>query len=1121
MPKKTIIMGLGGTGDWVLTFLKSRLYSAYGEQEVKRDVQFLLVDTIHAKTRESAFVSDNKKFQVQSVIDQHEEEVAHLGEVRVESNEYLALTGEIHSVAASIQEGQDAHTKHLNWFTADYYLRALPAAAMNITDGAGQWRQFGRLALVLSAERGEFSKRVERLIEAANVPAGDSLMFYLVSSLAGGTGAGTILDAAALVRDIATKAGKKVWVVGFLVLPSAFSRVLGDNTMRVTEIRSFAAYRELLRFQTQAGQGVPFGIQYSLNKRVSVTTKLFDTVFLFDASTDWRDLSEVPPWSGISPSIADGLEVFIDRTAGSGILQDLINASARMAAAVRLEETLPAQFHTLGSHKIVLPARQYAAIFSSRFVIEFLKGVFPTSDEGGLPALRKANKTDAEYREFGIEFMRKVPNLFTRIVDLLPEAPDSVKKLKAFSGLRLDDYRSLMRPKSIPQGVDLQLLTRNPLAEIQTGGEAGDTAEDAAKRITNECKRRLEAYWQRLDLLKAAIIEQLEREIPVEVHHQARQILNGQVPEFSDHTLGSTLAFLRQVVLVCDDLSSHVLAQTARAIDDQNSRQNSLGHWETQVSLSQTNMEATRGYDGFLRRNRAWNAQKEYLKVQSDYVERRKLNEVFDVFSKIVAILREAAAGLASQLQGWADTATLSDKFSARSQAEADIAEITAALLRGGETYTSSYGLNAYTKERPVDPTMGGYQEVLYQRFAKPLIDQWLESLEWDLKPTQDENNEGGFELSLRVKQGGEGLELTAGSGKDLSQRIFDQARREIAPKVTSLSVFDYFLNQGLTPRQVADFFKDHTGPLIGSLTPTSGSVPVRHTHLLAQEPANTDAVNFLQELRRSLVNIFDEAPLQTGQQQDFDNPYTITLLYLVQDIREGQLQVMNQYEGLYADQLVESDTHVINHVFCCEQEAAKIEKQFMITGGIRGAWPKIHPRIVRLLDNPLRLQLFLQLWAMDIVRLQSDPEDAVLQVWMLLPPGNDDPTGTRVPWLTKPDPTGGSRGNLSILLAIEQFCFVERSARPGRTIPIEYTTVEKAYRQKRNELIDVAGGRTDYSRLRAHYEAFLESLPARIEEGCTGIHSEREAHDLDVVARHYVTRELDGFRDGRPGGAA
>ena len=128
MPKKTVIVGLGGTGDWVLTFLKSRLYAAYGEAEVKRDVQFLLVDTIHAKTRETAFDSDDKKFQVRSVLDQHEEEVAHLGGVRIEAHEYLPLTGEIHQVAESIRRGQEAHTRHLNWFTADFYLRALPAS---------------------------------------------------------------------------------------------------------------------------------------------------------------------------------------------------------------------------------------------------------------------------------------------------------------------------------------------------------------------------------------------------------------------------------------------------------------------------------------------------------------------------------------------------------------------------------------------------------------------------------------------------------------------------------------------------------------------------------------------------------------------------------------------------------------------------------------------------------------------------------------------------------------------------------------------------------------------------------------------------------------------------------
>lgn len=1119
MPKKTMIVGLGGTGDWVLTFLKSRLYAAYGEAEVKRDVQFLLVDTIHPKTRETAFDSDDRKFQVRSVLDQHEEQVAHLGGVRVEQHEYLALTGEIHDVAESIRQGQDAHTRHLNWFSADYYLRALPSAAMNIADGAGQWRQFGRMALMLSTERNEFVQRVERMINAAKVPKGDALMVYLVSSTAGGTGAGTFLDAAALIRDAAYRMGTTVWIVGFIVLPSAFGNVLGEQTMEATVTRAFATFRELVRLQTQAGQNIPFTIQYSLNRSVAVKRKLFDTVFLFDANSERVNLAKAKPWSGISPSIADSLEVFIDRTAGSEILQDLINASARMSGDVRLADTLPAQFHSMGSHKIVLPARQYAAIFASRFVIELLERLFPTRDDGGIPRPARATLADAEYRQLALQFIRKIPSLFTQLVDLLPDQPDGLKKLRAFSARSPDDYRAFLRPKEQPQGADLNVLTENPLGDVQTGKEMGDSAEDAARRLVRDAGRRADAYFDRVGRVLEAVVAQLEREISTEVHHQVREILNGRIPELPRPAVGTALAFLAQVEAACDDLELEVLRAAETAIDAQRGGQNSLGYWKSEVDLAQNAMEATRGYDGILNRRRAYDAQRAYLDVQAAYLERRRVQEIFDAYRRIVGALRRRSAALTQTLRGWADTALLSDQFSARHEAASDIADIETALRQAGQTYSSSYGLNAYQDDRPVDTSMGGYRDALYARVARPLLDEWAAAVEWELRPAASGEGarSGEREVVLNVSPpGGEALVLRATSGKELYQQVFERVRQVIAPQVTGLSIFDYFLHAGLTPEQVADFLHEHTVPLIGRLTPIPGAEPVRQVHLLTQQPASTPAVAFLDQLRITLKGRLDREIFQEGRQPDFDNPYTLTMLYLVQDIREGQVAAMAEYEERYNRQLTESDSYVINHVFRCEQEAARIEKAFLDEHGSHGAggWKRIHARVCRLLDRPGRLRTFLQLLALDLVQLVPEPEERSTRVWMILPNGDPaESTGPRVVWLTAPLRGEDDRGvptSLSLLLAMERFSFEGTSARPGGMIPIDYDALERALRARRNEMIDAGtGGAGGEDRLVARYEAYLaEGLPRHLELAGK-VHTGTEITDLGIVARFYLEEEI------------
>lgn len=1117
MPKKTIIIGLGGTGDWVLTFLKSRLYAAYGETETKKDVQFLLVDTIHESTREAAFADDSKRFQVKSGLDQHEEMVAHLGSVRVENHEYLPLTGSIRKVAESIAGGQDRHTRHLDWFAARYYLTALPEAAMNVTDGAGQWRQFGRMSLCLSAERGEFTSRVGRLLRSAQVPPDSSLMVYVVCSLAGGTGAGTFLDAANLVRREAARQNTSVWVVGFFVLPSAFGNVLGDKTMGATKTRSFAAYRELVRFQTLAGGEIPFSVRYSMKDEVLITTKLFDTVFLLDADSPVVDLTQVPPWSGISPSIADSLEVFIDRTAGSAILQNLINASARMADEVRVDQTLPAQFHTTGSHKLVLPARQYASIFTSRFVVDFLRRMFPTA--AGSDELARVGLTDSEYRETARDFVAQIPKLFTALVPMLPDFSEGPKRLRAFAARPVEDYRSYLRPSAeLPPGADLQLLTQNPIQDIPTGKVAGDSAEDATRRIAQQCAKRLEAYWGKVDQTLAALVKEVERDVTSRLHEQAKKILNREVDQLAEHCVGTLVTYLHEISSICEDLLNKVLGPTEKAINDQLGGQNSLGHWETALGHAQTAMEDTKGFDGFFSRGKAYSAQSGYLEVQGKYLERKRLDKVFTAYRSIVSVLKKRAEEFAGQLTEWADIAALSDRYSARTVADGDIAEVENALVRGGETYTVSYGLNAYAEGTPVDPAMGGYRQRLYERFTAKMFDAWARQPHWELRAVEDDTGAPlGHELVLEVDRG-EGrapLALRPESGRELYQQVFDAAREELFPQVTGLTIFDYFLDEGLTPQQVAEYLKEHTGPLIGDLIPQgSGSHEV---HLLVKNPTTEDGVRFLQAMESHLVSIIDQPSYQKAKERDFDNPYTLTLLYVVQDLRDGQLAAMNEYEESYNEQLRQSDTYVVNHVFRCEQEAARIEKEHMLTHGQAGTggWKRLAPRITRLLEHPRLLTQFLELMVMGMARLERDPADKRLSVWMVVPPTAASAADPKVVWLTAPPAAGGeSRGtNRSPLLAMERFCFVGNSAKPGGTIPIDYAALDRALAAERNTLFDSAGeGGSDP--LIAKYEAFAAGpLEEALTKGVEALHSEAEIQDLVLVSRYYLDGLLNELR--------
>jgi hypothetical protein len=1111
MPKKSLVVGLGGTGDWVLAFLKSRLFSAYGEEATKKDVQFLLVDTIHARTRESAFEGTGKI--TVGYADQHDEQVARLGQVRVENLEYLPLVGSIQGTADSIQR-KEAHTRHLSWFPADFYLSNLPAAAMDITLGAGQWRQFGRMALVLGTERGDFTGKLRKLMNEANVDANDNLMIYVVCSLGGGTGAGMFLDAAAVIRNVASKISDlKVWIVGFLLLPGAFRYVWNELVQKTAIPRSYAAFRELTRFQTVAGRNVPFPIRYSLNDSVKISTKLYDTVFLLDAVDE---LAEAPPWSGVSPCIADGLEVFIDRTRGSQILENLVNASAKMAGQVQMNQTLPAQFHSMGSHKIVLPARQYAHIFTSQFAQRFFQGIFPKKEsDGGPPDLRKSDVGDPVYAQLALDCMKDIPTLFTKLVDYMPGRP-AHSEIEKFANATINNYRSLLAPEKEDASLNLPIFDVDPLdpenddEPLPTSDLTGEDSEVAAKEVEMVCKQRLELYWLKVNEATKKAKALLEDEMAVKLEDQVAKILNADVSDARSaqlraYPVRSAMDFLDQVALQCDGLIEHVLAKTEERI---RKRDFTPEQWRVRVSQAKTQMEAK--INGFFKKRQAANAQKAYIGEQRKLVHSEKMALMFKTFRELTWTLKSRANAIREDITDWAKLAVLDKTNCAHEAAGRDIASINDALKASGKSYTSSYGLKAYTGGE-VDPTMNGYQQTLYHRIAEPLVDTWVKGHSWKFV---------NHNLILNVTtptQTSMAERTTVKTGEDLYRWVFKQVEGVLLPQVTSLSIFDYFLeicetedDRARMPEKVAEFLKRYTRKLMPPLQQLADARETRDIYLLVKKPQKPEAVDFYYALVDKIKDVYAGANevFQEGMTEDFDNPYTLTLLYLIQDIRPGQIPLLNDYERKYHEAISETDAHMVNHLFRSEQSAAKIERLINTESGTTGeSWTRISPRVCRLLDVPDRVKLFFQLLALKIIQLTDEPNRLGSLVWMILPPGNDDPSGPKVVWLTRPAEGSEDQSQAqSLLLAIECFCLNEISAKPGGGIGIPYKEFDTVKNIKRAEL--AADG--NYENLINTYQTFLkDGLPLMI----NGSVEQQDEMSLKVVAHYYLQADIEQLR--------
>ena len=205
MTMPALVIGLGGTGRWVLTYLKKDLLEA-NNGELPTHVRLLAYDTDR-----------------QPIMDSVPDTSAVHGSVTLRpDDEYHHLGGNLHKFILAVKQGQ--YPAVAKWFDPDGSLfSTLPGAALNMSHGAGQIRQLGRLSLLQDLTRGEDSIlrcSLARALTALRREVHDraSLRIFIAASLVGGTGSAMFIDVALLVREMCSSYSIPSMIVGYLAL---------------------------------------------------------------------------------------------------------------------------------------------------------------------------------------------------------------------------------------------------------------------------------------------------------------------------------------------------------------------------------------------------------------------------------------------------------------------------------------------------------------------------------------------------------------------------------------------------------------------------------------------------------------------------------------------------------------------------------------------------------------------------------------------------------------------------------------------------------------------------------------------------------------------------------------
>ena len=418
----TLIIGVGGTGRWVLTHLKKALRDG-GLGELPGDVRFVLLDT---SEREETNVFRDHRGEAVGVA---------FGGESLEPHEMLLMGQNLTPMIEQSQAIADAALA--GWFPYDDY-RRLSEPERNLAAGTGGRRPMARAALIdrlrdgaLSASKEDNNSDAvckeddsrdtspkdalhlwETLTDACDKVEDHKLVrIVVVGSLAGGM-SGTLSDLAYLARRAGmhtVPADGAVHLEGYFATPGAFGSVPANHTR--LQINGMASGRELQR--CQLSEGFPFPMSYlaapgaepsrdQAYLNLACDWRLFDDVTLFGGAgnPEHQAGKSAEPWATVFASMADVITLRLDRAVAAGEAGDY-RAGVRSDVNAKQSHISKAVASSAGSYVYRLPLADILHIvhtmWARKLVHVFLNGDVEGSSVSFDPAEAQMPDTPAGY----------------------------------------------------------------------------------------------------------------------------------------------------------------------------------------------------------------------------------------------------------------------------------------------------------------------------------------------------------------------------------------------------------------------------------------------------------------------------------------------------------------------------------------------------------------------------------------------------------------------------------------------------------------------------------------------------------------------------------------------------
>lgn len=1080
-PIPALVIGLGGSGAVTVMHVKEQLLNTYNN-ELPNTVGLVVFDTskmpLSQFSQSSAERTEGKGY----------------GKISLDPREFGHIGGNsrklMERVAADPTSSENRHFS--TWLDVDWYLRNLNETLFNLEDGAGQYRQLGRLALfkdVASANNSSFYQRINEKIISISRQAGSdrSLAVFIVGSLVGGTGAGLFLDTAYLVRKIAAAQRMEVQLRGYFYMPDAFRATLDIGQIDNAKPRTFAALRELGRLLINEDYEIGYPVHYqgpsaaaSTNIwRSELRTRLYDLVYIVDGTRPNNPMNMIPLGRGTAPSVADAVLAFIDSAAGEYQRSYIVNMSQQIAERRRQFGSVPF-VGAVGTYTIMLPIQQIIEKWSYTLGKDILNVVVtPQSfDESTrLPAKlstednqERAIQPDEEVRQL---FANRNPVMDPRDTSkqFFPTAlwpklirwhedhqMDETRAIRAMSRFDAEEWMSSLEPTSADQSPQARkaqktieaIRNRSITTQVQLSHEIKGDARSDHRRIVRDVEKELNIQLGQIkgsgqrdggifgDSLGDLSQIQLERFRGLFEVYILRQ-LNGEDDQnyirARQGKMGWTMALLSEMYNVFTGVLNLINATRSFSNSNRSDRQARLEAMEA-AALDMKDTAENAG--GMFAGRSLRQSQEAYRDAAEDVLDLGRAEAARDTVGQLVESMRDLVKSTLDQLNRWTQILA-TNKKSLYGSVFSGEQQVLSQLNDSRSDYPNRYVINNPQWEK------SRYQA--YIGAENERIHQALSGLAWTTQFRTNDMGKPTLEVDFTVNN--EKLDSSMNGNWDVKNNnmLMAYCRQVFAPAREQESILNYLATNEFkdNERALAEKLYKESGELLGYDTSNTGNT-IPNVYLLAhQNDTHADHREYLKRMMNHLRGHYGlpEDDETYARAQSCDDRFRLMMVNMVELLPMNRINIYEDYKGEYMRQ--REGTRSMLHVFPAEVQSVKYEDR--LVRALNQSNRIISDKIAILLEDIDRLRDFLMLMAHGIIKSQRDNKNQkdTHYVYMLTTPAQNPISGNNadVWWLTEPSPEP------KLIEAMLTYLFRKKDHGMkkhinGYEFPIDYQWVEK-----------------------------------------------------------------------------